>query len=213
MALEGQEISNPRTGQRMTFVELRKEVLRIESLNPPTGEREPAHVHPKQKSGAEVVSGSLAFESLASSIGWVLATRSGFRPTRRTAFGTTAANPLARSSSSNLHSTSPLSSRRCSRSQHKASSTGRECRDRCSWPLWALHLATRSGRFSRHGRYCGRSRRCSVLSHACVATPPAFPPSSAPGPERHVLNGATLARIPPDRAGSAGLRGRSMAES
>jgi quercetin dioxygenase-like cupin family protein len=62
VALEGQEISNPRTGQRMTFVELRKEVLRVESLNPPTGEREPAHVHPKQESGAEVVSGSLVFE-------------------------------------------------------------------------------------------------------------------------------------------------------
>ena len=62
MPREGQEISNPRTGQRMTFVELRDELLRIDSVNPPTAEREPVHVHPKQESGAEVVSGSLVFE-------------------------------------------------------------------------------------------------------------------------------------------------------
>lgn len=62
MAHEGQEISNPRTGQRMKFVELRAELLRIESLSPPGTEREPVHVHPKQESGAEVVSGSLVFE-------------------------------------------------------------------------------------------------------------------------------------------------------
>jgi quercetin dioxygenase-like cupin family protein len=46
----------------MTFVELRDELLRIDSVNPPTAEREPVHVHPKQESGAEVVSGSLVFE-------------------------------------------------------------------------------------------------------------------------------------------------------
>lgn len=46
----------------MTFVELREERLRIASVNPPTAEREPLHVHPKQESGAEVVSGSLVFE-------------------------------------------------------------------------------------------------------------------------------------------------------
>ena len=56
MAHEGQQISNPRTGQRMTFVELRDEQLRVESVNPPTPEREPVHVHPIQESGAEVVS-------------------------------------------------------------------------------------------------------------------------------------------------------------
>jgi quercetin dioxygenase-like cupin family protein len=61
MAHEHQEIFNPRTGQRMTFVELSDEVLRIDSLNPPTEEREPLHVHPKQQSGAEVLSGSLMF--------------------------------------------------------------------------------------------------------------------------------------------------------
>jgi quercetin dioxygenase-like cupin family protein len=62
VAHEGQQISNPRTGQRMTFVELRPELLRIDSVNPPSAEREPVHVHPKQESGAEVVSGSLVFE-------------------------------------------------------------------------------------------------------------------------------------------------------
>lgn len=46
----------------MTFVELCEEVLRIDTVNPPTAEREPAHVHPVQESGAEVISGSLVFE-------------------------------------------------------------------------------------------------------------------------------------------------------
>lgn len=56
------QIHNPRTGQRMRFVEERRELLRIETVNPPSSEREPAHVHPRQASGAEVVSGSLVFE-------------------------------------------------------------------------------------------------------------------------------------------------------
>ena len=38
------------------------ELLRIDSVNPPTAEREPVHAHPKQESGAEVLSGSLVFE-------------------------------------------------------------------------------------------------------------------------------------------------------
>ena len=58
----GQEITNPRTGQRMAFVETGPERLLIDSINPPTEEREPLHVHPKQVSGAKVVSGSLVFE-------------------------------------------------------------------------------------------------------------------------------------------------------
>jgi glyoxylate utilization-related uncharacterized protein len=63
VAHEGQRISNPRTGQLMTFVELRPELLRIDSVNPKNAaEREPGHVHPKQESGAEVISGSLTFE-------------------------------------------------------------------------------------------------------------------------------------------------------
>jgi quercetin dioxygenase-like cupin family protein len=62
VARQGQEIVNPRTGQRMTFIELREDLLRVESVNPPTDEREPVHVHPRQQSGAEVLSGSLVFE-------------------------------------------------------------------------------------------------------------------------------------------------------
>jgi mannose-6-phosphate isomerase-like protein (cupin superfamily) len=62
MAHQGQEIVNPRTGQRLTFTELSPELLRIESLNPVSEEREPLHVHPRQHSGAEILSGSLLFE-------------------------------------------------------------------------------------------------------------------------------------------------------
>jgi mannose-6-phosphate isomerase-like protein (cupin superfamily) len=57
-----QTISNPRTCQRMTFVELQPELLRIDSVNPVTAEREPVHIHPLQESGATVLSGSLVFE-------------------------------------------------------------------------------------------------------------------------------------------------------
>jgi quercetin dioxygenase-like cupin family protein len=59
---EGQEIFNPRTGQRMRFARIGADELRIDSVNPPTTEREPEHVHPKQESGAEVRSGALVFE-------------------------------------------------------------------------------------------------------------------------------------------------------
>jgi quercetin dioxygenase-like cupin family protein len=62
MAHLNQQITNSRTGQRMTFVELQHDSLRIDSVNPPTDEREPLHVHPKQQSGAELLSGSLVFE-------------------------------------------------------------------------------------------------------------------------------------------------------
>jgi len=46
----------------MTCVRISEQELRIDSVNPPTDEREPSHVHPKQESGAELVSGSLVFE-------------------------------------------------------------------------------------------------------------------------------------------------------
>ena len=62
MAHLGQQITNTRTGQRMTFLELQPDSLRIDSVNPPTDEREPLHVHPNQESGAELISGSLVFE-------------------------------------------------------------------------------------------------------------------------------------------------------
>jgi quercetin dioxygenase-like cupin family protein len=62
MAHQGQVISNARTGQRMTFVDLSERELRIETVNPPSDEHEPLHVHPHQESGCEVVSGTLVWE-------------------------------------------------------------------------------------------------------------------------------------------------------
>lgn len=62
MARHGQVISNPRTGQRMKFVELSPAELQIDTVNPPTHEREPLHVHPRQTSGAQVMSSRLVFE-------------------------------------------------------------------------------------------------------------------------------------------------------
>jgi mannose-6-phosphate isomerase-like protein (cupin superfamily) len=66
VAKAGDEIANPRTGQRMVFLETGEESdrqsLRIDSYNPPGGGRpEPEHVHPFLESGAEVLSGSLRF--------------------------------------------------------------------------------------------------------------------------------------------------------
>lgn len=62
MPYEGERIVNRRTGQRMHFLELSEDVLRIETVNPTADVPEPLHVHPKQESGAEVISGSLLFE-------------------------------------------------------------------------------------------------------------------------------------------------------
>jgi quercetin dioxygenase-like cupin family protein len=65
MAKAGDEIVNPRTGQRMVFLktgtETGGELVQIDTYNPPTGVPEPKHVHPIQESGAEVLSGSLRF--------------------------------------------------------------------------------------------------------------------------------------------------------
>lgn len=65
MAKAGDEIVNPRTGQRMVFLktgtETGGELVQIDTHNPPTGVAEPKHVHPFQESGAEVLSGSLRF--------------------------------------------------------------------------------------------------------------------------------------------------------
>lgn len=55
------EIFNPRTGQRMRFLETGPGLLRIETVNPPTGVAEPTHVHPRQETRAEVLSGRLTF--------------------------------------------------------------------------------------------------------------------------------------------------------
>jgi quercetin dioxygenase-like cupin family protein len=58
----GQQISNPRTGQRMTLISADPAELRLDTFNPPTAVREPVHVHPRQESGAELLSGTLVFE-------------------------------------------------------------------------------------------------------------------------------------------------------
>jgi quercetin dioxygenase-like cupin family protein len=59
---DGSTIFNPRTGQRMRFLpDSTPEVLRIESVNPPTGVPEPVHVHPRQESRAHVLRGRLRF--------------------------------------------------------------------------------------------------------------------------------------------------------
>jgi quercetin dioxygenase-like cupin family protein len=46
----------------MTFLDLGPERAEIDSVNPPSEEREPLHVHPRQRSGAKILSGSLVFE-------------------------------------------------------------------------------------------------------------------------------------------------------
>jgi quercetin dioxygenase-like cupin family protein len=65
MVRAGQKIYNPVTGQRMRFLatatETEGSLLRIETVNPPTGAAEPLHLHPGQESSAEVVSGRLRF--------------------------------------------------------------------------------------------------------------------------------------------------------
>lgn len=63
MTRAGKEIANPRTGQRMVFLETGEEtdgrLLRIDTFNPPDAPIEPEHVHPFQESRIELVSGSL----------------------------------------------------------------------------------------------------------------------------------------------------------
>jgi quercetin dioxygenase-like cupin family protein len=61
-----EEITNRRTGQVMRFLEGSQDpaapLLRMETVNPPTGVSEPTHVHPRQESRARVISGELCFE-------------------------------------------------------------------------------------------------------------------------------------------------------
>jgi quercetin dioxygenase-like cupin family protein len=60
----GEEIVNPRTGQRMIFRRTAGEadgaLLQIETFNP-RGPAEPEHVHPLQESNARVLAGTLHF--------------------------------------------------------------------------------------------------------------------------------------------------------
>jgi quercetin dioxygenase-like cupin family protein len=65
MTHAGDEMFNPRTGQRMRFLltaaDTGGELMRAETVNPPTGVAEPTHVHPRQESRAEVTAGALRF--------------------------------------------------------------------------------------------------------------------------------------------------------
>ncbi len=57
----GDEIVNPRNGERMMFRKHTRELLEIETWNPPTATREPEHVHPHQEQRARVLAGSIRF--------------------------------------------------------------------------------------------------------------------------------------------------------
>jgi quercetin dioxygenase-like cupin family protein len=65
MTVAPREIVNPRTGQRMRFLLTGEDtggaLLRLETVNPPTGLPEPVHVHPHQETRAEMSSGTLRF--------------------------------------------------------------------------------------------------------------------------------------------------------
>lgn len=65
MARTGEEITNPRTGQRMKFLctaqDTNGEVLQIECVSPPSGVKEPEHIHPYQENRFEIHSGALMF--------------------------------------------------------------------------------------------------------------------------------------------------------
>jgi Cupin domain len=65
MARAGDEIANPRTGQRLVFLQTGAdtdgELLRIECFNPATSVDEPEHCHPLQESRSELISGTLRF--------------------------------------------------------------------------------------------------------------------------------------------------------
>ncbi|TWT25939.1 cupin domain-containing protein [Planomicrobium sp. CPCC 101110] len=58
-------ITNPHSGQTMIFrktaMDTNGALLEIESFNPPGAPKEPEHVHPKQESSAEVISGKVHF--------------------------------------------------------------------------------------------------------------------------------------------------------
>lgn len=65
MPRAGDEIVNPRTGQRMIFRQTASEtagdLLQIECFSPPSTAREPEHIHPYQENRFELLSGTLRF--------------------------------------------------------------------------------------------------------------------------------------------------------
>jgi quercetin dioxygenase-like cupin family protein len=64
MVKSGDEITNPRTGQRMRFLktsaDTNGELLQIDCFNPPSGVKEPEHIHPYQENRFDVRSGMLS---------------------------------------------------------------------------------------------------------------------------------------------------------
>ena len=46
----------------MTLISADPSEVRLDTVNPPTAVREPIHVHPRQESGAQLLSGTLVFE-------------------------------------------------------------------------------------------------------------------------------------------------------
>lgn len=65
MARSGDEISNPRTGQRMKFLQTSAdtngELLQIDCYNSPEAVKEPEHIHPFQENRFAILSGALMF--------------------------------------------------------------------------------------------------------------------------------------------------------
>ncbi len=65
MAKTGDEIINPRTGQKMKFLQTSQdtngELLQIDCYNAASGVKEPEHIHPFQENRFEILSGSLMF--------------------------------------------------------------------------------------------------------------------------------------------------------
>ena len=65
MIRQGDQITNPRTGQVMIFLktgaESNGELLQMECFSPPTFEREPEHIHPFQQNSFEIISGRCIF--------------------------------------------------------------------------------------------------------------------------------------------------------
>lgn len=53
----GQELENPATGERITFVRIEEEVVEMDAVWPAGGRRMPAHVHPGAEERWQVVAG------------------------------------------------------------------------------------------------------------------------------------------------------------
>lgn len=65
MAKPGDKITNARTGQTMHFIQTFSssmgKVLEIECISPPTGVKEPEHIHPFQENNFKIISGACMF--------------------------------------------------------------------------------------------------------------------------------------------------------